>query len=252
MSVPIQIPQMHRKSRDFDEGEFAYSYNPSRYDSPIYNYPNRVMSHSCPIPTTGTSPICPDKRVSVLHIISPNDTESEIQKPPTPKINIQQSHSHSQSDQEPQTEILQYSFMDIGQDKTNLPRELLSELIKQEHHHENTSSFASEKVEVNVKDKVVDNVVESTYTTTSSMDEYMIAYISSSESDESGDSPKSVKVKTEIQETNENTEIFKMDDDEDEDEEKGEHWPFTDQTFEDIALYLWNKQEQDDMKEQEF
>jgi hypothetical protein len=205
MSIPIHIPNSHQ-----NHNEFAYSYNP--YESPIYNYPNRFQSHSCPVPTTGTSPICPDKRMNVLQLISPNDRETSPLKP----------------------------FLDTRQDKTKLPRELLSELIRVSSS--TPTSFTCEKNAGNTiapTSFTCEKNAGNTIATTSSMDEYMIAYISSSESDESISNAN-------IHQTDE-PDIFPM-----EEQERNEDWPFTDQTFEDIALYLWKKQEQDDMKEKVF
>lgn len=226
MSVPIQIPNSRKEQRDFDHNEFAYSYNPYRHDeSPIYNYPNRFKSHSCPVRTTGTSPICPDKRMNVLQLISPNDTDTNVHHIPSPELKEENQISPV------------HSFIEIRQDKTKLPRELISELI---HTPTPTSNTC-------------ENIASSTFTTTSSMDEYMIAYISSSESDKSGDSPKSITSKAnDVKIQTDDSDIFPMDEDQNHVEERNEDWPFTDQTFEDIALYLWNKQEQDDLKEQVF
>ena len=73
--------------------------------------------------------------------------------------------------------------------------------------------------------------------TNSSLESYMIMYLSESEDEEPDNDIN--KIKKEKHEKNKDIIPFF----------ESEEFPFNDQTFEDVALYLWNQQQQDEMED---
>ena len=139
-------------------------------------------------------------------------------------------------------------------------------MMKPREEIENYKNEIIEKNDIELAKQEIDNdIMKESLETTSSLESYMIMYLSESEDEEPDDynnktqtniehkkieqkndkkiqhDSKKNKIKKEKQKNKDNVPFFESDD-----------FPFNDQTFEDVALYLWNQQQQYEMEDQTF
>ncbi len=136
-------------------------------------------------------------------------------------------------------------------------------MLKPRDEIENYKNEIIEKNDIELAKQEIDNdIMKESLETNSSLESYMIMYLSESEDEEPDNdinknqtniehkkieqkNTKKVeqnKIKKEKHEKNKDTIPFF----------ESEEFPFNDQTFEDVALYLWNQQQQDEMEDQSF
>ena len=268
MSTPINIPirKSDNSSRSqihyshYIDDQYAYSYNPATHDA-YSSRSNSRESRSCPIPSIanisgiynrntpptscsfissspqfGTPPLCPDKRFGLF---------DNIPSPPrSPPLPTPPSIPPSTPPSTPTQPI---------PPRQNLPSELITELFLQDTKLNSYSSENMTNSFIYCSNSPRHDTQQQQ--TSSCLSDYLLDYISSDTSS-GGKSSNENSPRTSNHDENNAEPMFQMEEDQVRPQspflKPTPENPFTDQTFEDVALYLLHLQEQEELEEQVF
>lgn len=131
-------------------------------------------------------------------------------------------------------------------------------MMKPREEIENYKNEIIEKNDIEIAKQEIDNdIMKESLETASSLESYMIMYLSESEDEEQSDDNNKTQTNIEHKKIQHNSKKNKTKKEKQKNKDsvpffESEDFPFNDQTFEDVALYLWNQQQQDEMEDQIF